>query len=703
MSLFGNASLQRKQTLLMMTVAGVALLLSATGFILHGSFIIRQTVHESLENRAGVMAGLSIAALEFGDTKAASEIITSLKADTDMVAGALYNRSGQLMVKYLRAGATAEPPPTLSGSGERRTGQLSAFWSPITSGNEIFGCVYLESDLSSLRANQRRLMLTGAAVLALSLSVAFALATYFQHFISRPVMHLLEVANQVADRKDFSLRASKQNNDELGRLVVGFNGMLHQIESRDSELQQARELLEQRVAERTAQLQGEIIQRKRQEAELYRAKTFMNSVIENLPLPVFIKEASELRFVLWNKAGEELTGIPNSQMIGRNDYEMFSREEADIFTQRDRAVLESRSKVEFPEELLKSRKNGTRITRVIKVPILNSAGQPTYLLGIAEDITERKQAEKELAEMNKRLLEFSRQAGKAEVATAVLHNVGNVLNSVNVSATLLTDQLTACKTAGFVRVVALFKEKSDDLPAFFTHDPRAGQLTLYLGHFAQHLETSHQRMLTEVEGLRKNIDHIKQVVAMQQSYAKVAGITEMISPAELLADAVRMASAGMDHSGIEVVHEIDPTPAIEVDKHKALQILVNFLRNAKHACEDSGRTGMRIVVSAALHDSSVVFSVSDNGVGIPAENLTRVFSHGFTTRKDGHGFGLHSGANAARELGGLIQTASDGPGLGATFTLELPLRPPGHPARDASTRTPTSVPAEINGLGQPVA
>jgi PAS domain S-box-containing protein len=395
--------------------------------------------------------------------------------------------------------------------------------------------------------------------------------------------------------------------------------------------------------------------------------------------------------VLWNKAGEDLTGIPNSEMIGRNDYEIFSRDDADLFTQRDRSVLESRSKVEFPEELLQSRHRGPRITRVIKVPILNSAGQPAYLLGIAEDITERKRAEQELAEMNRRLLVFSRQAGQAEVATAVLHNVGNVLNSVNVSATLLTDHLNACKTAGFVRVVALLKEQSGNLPAFFTHDPRAGQLTQYLGHFSQHLEGSHRRMFTEVEGLRKNIEHIKEVVSMQQSYAKLGGITEMIHPSALLADAIRMTSAGMQRSGIELVQETNTTPAIEIDKNKAIQILVNFLNNARHACEDSGRSDKRIVVSAGLREGSVVFSVQDNGVGIPADNLTRIFNHGFTTRKEGHGFGLHSGANAAREMGGLIRATSAGPGLGATFTLELPLRPPARLTRDASVRAPVTI------------
>jgi len=109
-----------------------------------------------------------------------------------------------------------------------------------------------------------------------------------------------------------------------------------------------------------------------------------------------------------------------------------------------------------------------------------------------------------------------------------------------------------------------------------------------------------------------------------------------------------------------------------VEKHKVLQILVNLIRNARHACEDSGHPEKRLTIQVRKSASVVRISVTDNGVGIPAENLTRIFNHGFTTRKSGHGFGLHSGAIAARETGGLLTAHSDGPGKGATFTLELP-------------------------------
>ena len=120
-------------------------------------------------------------------------------------------------------------------------------------------------------------------------------------------------------------------------------------------------------------------------------------------------------------------------------------------------------------------------------------------------------------------------------------------------------------------------------------------------------------------------------------------------------------------------------PEVSADKHKVLQILVNLIRNAKYACDESGRDDKRLVMRASNGDDRVRIAVIDNGIGIPAENLTRIFAHGFTTRKDGHGFGLHSGALAAKELGGALRAHSDSVGRGATFTLELPLRPPKDP------------------------
>jgi C4-dicarboxylate-specific signal transduction histidine kinase len=206
-------------------------------------------------------------------------------------------------------------------------------------------------------------------------------------------------------------------------------------------------------------------------------------------------------------------------------------------------------------------------------------------------------------------------------------------------------------------------------------DPKGRQLPGYLTQLAAHLGREREGLLQELELLKKNVEHIKDIVATQQTYARVSGVSELVQPTELVEDALRMNSGALQRHDVQVIRRYDPqAPEINVDKQKVLQILVNLVQNAKHACEESGRQEKRLTIGVANGEQRLKISVSDNGVGIPAQNLTRIFNHGFTTRKHGHGFGLHSGALAARELGGALLVQSDGPGKGATFTLELPLK-----------------------------
>ena len=290
------------------------------------------------------------------------------------------------------------------------------------------------------------------------------------------------------------------------------------------------------------------------------------------------------------------------------------------------------------------------------------------------DITKRAQADAELAAAHKQLLDMSRQAGMAEVATGVLHNVGNVLNSVNVSANLLAEYVRDSKGSNLARVVAVLKEHAADLGNFVTTHPQGKHLTRLLETLDQHLTEERQASVSELANLRKSVEHIKDIVAMQQNYAVVAGVQEQMTASELVEDSLRLSAASLTRHRVETVREYSDTPVINVDKHKVLQILVNLVSNAKYACVESGRLDGRMTMRVSSSESGVKISVTDNGVGIPQENLTRIFNHGFTTRKTGHGFGLHSGALAARELGGSLTVHSDGPGCGATFTLELPLQ-----------------------------
>ncbi len=280
------------------------------------------------------------------------------------------------------------------------------------------------------------------------------------------------------------------------------------------------------------------------------------------------------------------------------------------------------------------------------------------------------------AELNRtqaELLETSRLAGMAEVATSVLHNVGNVLNSVGVSAELATSKVREFRTGGLKNVAELLQENSADLPAFLTTDPRGKMLPDYLLKLAVHLAEPQQAILKEMEMLQKNIDHIKEIVAMQQRYARGTGVVEVLSVADLVDDSIRINAASFSRHEVNVDCDIAPVPPLKTDRHKVMQILVNLLSNAKHALDHS-EGDKRMTVRVILNqEGRLEIAVIDNGTGIAQENLSRIFSHGFTTKKLGHGFGLHSGALAAKELGGTLKAHSDGPGLGATFTLTLPL------------------------------
>jgi C4-dicarboxylate-specific signal transduction histidine kinase len=249
-----------------------------------------------------------------------------------------------------------------------------------------------------------------------------------------------------------------------------------------------------------------------------------------------------------------------------------------------------------------------------------------------------------------------------------------VLNSVNVASSCVADILRNSKAANLSKVVALLREHETDLGHFITTDPKGRQLPGYLAQLAGHLAGEQTDALDKLARLQKNIEHIKDIVAMQQNYAKTSGVLESLPMVELVEDAVRMNVGSMERHNVKILREYSETPLVLTDKHKVLQILVNVINNAKHACNDSGKPDKQIILRVVNENERVKISVIDNGVGIPAENMTRIFNYGFTTRKDGHGFGLHNGALAAKEIGGSLAAFSEGPGRGATFTLELPVQ-----------------------------
>jgi PAS domain S-box-containing protein len=367
-------------------------------------------------------------------------------------------------------------------------------------------------------------------------------------------------------------------------------------------------------------------------------------------------------------------------MLGKTDFDFFTEEHAQPAYEDEQEIIRTGKPIlgKLEEE---THPDG-RITWCLttKMPWRDKDGNIIGTFGISKDFTALKKAEIELETAHERLIETSRLAGMAEVATDVLHNVGNVLNSVNVSCSLAVDRVKASKAASLFKVSALLEENRGRLGEFLLNDPRGQQIPGFLAALAEHFTGEQSALLQELDQLRENIAHIKQIVAMQQSYAKVAGVTESVSAAQLVEDALHINGSALARHTVKVRREFEESPPIVTDKHRVLQILVNLISNAKYALDDSGRPDRLMTLRIGGDgDGHAKIQVSDNGVGIPPENLTRIFAHGFTTRRNGHGFGLHSSALAVRELGGSIQAQSEGLGKGATFTLLLPHNPPDQP------------------------
>ena len=305
-------------------------------------------------------------------------------------------------------------------------------------------------------------------------------------------------------------------------------------------------------------------------------------------------------------------------------------------------------------------------------PSADAEGRP-LLRGILQDITARRLAAAEMEHLHRELVEASRRAGMAEVATGVLHNVGNVLNSVNVSCSLIAESLTKSRLSNLARTAEILRSEQRRLVDFLTQDQRGRLLPRYLGQLASGLAAEHESLRTEVARLAAGIDHLREIVRLQQDAAVEPDRDELVPLKDAVEHALLLCGDAIVREGI-TLHRHFPAgdPAIVGHRHRLIQIIVNLVRNAAAALADNPPGLRRVDIAIAPAGDRLRLTVRDNGAGIPAAHLTRIFSHGFSTRRDGHGFGLHSSALAARRLGGDLTAASAGPGTGAVFTLDLP-------------------------------
>lgn len=400
--------------------------------------------------------------------------------------------------------------------------------------------------------------------------------------------------------------------------------------------------------------------------ELQESEARYSAVVRNSIDAILLTDAEE-RILAANPAAcrmfgrteDELLQIGRLALVDPADRERVARKQGEI-------AGTPRMEVTFV------RNDGGKFTGEISTGGFRDRNGGLKCSSIIRDITDRKRAEARLESLNKELVAASRQAGMAEIASSVLHNVGNVLNTVNVSATVVRNAVRLSKTATLAKVVFLLREKQNNLAAFLTTDASGKQLLPFLSSILEQLQKERSTVTQELDVLLKSVEHIKQIVAHQQSYARMGGLLERVKVVDIVEDALRLYPANRGPNLVKVIREFEDVPPTLTNRHQVLAVLVNLLQNAHRACDDANNGIIKVRIRPSERER-VSIEVADNGIGIAPENLTKIFGHGFTTRKNGHGFGLHSGALAAREMGGSLVARSDGLGKGATFILELPL------------------------------
>lgn len=424
------------------------------------------------------------------------------------------------------------------------------------------------------------------------------------------------------------------------------------------------------VDERTAELQNEIAERKQAESDLRERELRFRSIFDTSTDGILIFSVKGI-VVAANPAAYKLYGYTEGEMLGLSGKNIVHPDYYHLF---DDFKKQLQSTGQFQAESIDVRKDGTTFNIEVCGRSFTYMNEP-HLMAIVRDITDRKKAEEKLEETHRKLVDSAHKAGMGEVATDILHNVGNVLNSINISANSIRDILLTSKTKNLKKIIDLITEHADDLGAFLTEDQKGKHIPIYLTEAAKFMVEEQAKITEQIQTLTRNLEHVKQVIKSQQKYARVGGVEVLTSIREIIEDALQINKEGLVRHGVKFKFELSELPRIYIDKQRALQILVNLISNSKYAVSKSTQQEKILIIRTYKHGTDKLkIEVEDNGIGISKENMTKIFQHGFTTKDRGHGFGLHSSFLTAQEMGGSLASYSDGLGHGATFILELPFK-----------------------------
>ena len=615
--------------LVIMLTSCVSLLLACGGFVAYELITFRQTIVENLTVLGDILANNSVAAVQFNVKKNADEVLALLRSERSIEAAWIMDREGAVFAEYSAGKPGAARLPLLASGQHIFERDALVIQRSIRQDGEVIGAVCLRSNLAAFDARLWRYGSIAGGLLLVSAFVAFLLSLALQKGMLRPILELAEVARGVAAEQNYSVRAKKYSDDEIGTLIDGFNEMLRQIQERDVALQAARDGLEKRVAERTGELQLEIIERRKAEQALWESEQLYAQIALN---------ASDLLYVVHTQTGQvdwfgQIDGV-----LGYGEGEfgrtLDSWEESIHSDERSRVSIayeeSHRSGRPFTEEYRIAKRDGSYIYWSDRGrPIYNHKGDVIKFIGACTDITERKAKEVELTQA-KEDAEAANLA-KSQFLANMSHEIRTPMNGIIGMTALALDTDLNHEQRGLMNTV---KESADTLLALINDildfsKIEAGKLTLDPVDF--------------------NIR-------------------------DTLEDALLTVALRAHQKGLELACHLpqDVPPGLVGDPGRLRQVILNLVGNA---IKFTARGEVVVdVVLKSQNDFGVMlqFTVSDTGIGVEKDKLGIIFeaftqADSSTTRNyGGSGLGLPISTQLVGLMGGRMWVESE-PGVGSKF------------------------------------
>ena len=447
---FKDISIKNKLILIQVATAFFAVLVCCVVFLFNDIKASKTSAIRNKYSIAEIIGVNLVSPLLFNDKVAANKILLNLKSNSTILNAVVLDKKGKVFTDYSKKGEGIFSFQKIFLEKEQSSKLMERRYIvtySIFQEKEYVGRLILNAELTDLDEIIFSYSKVAALVLLTGILAAFFISFILQRTISKRLLSLVSKTKEVTATGNYSIRVSSAGYDEIGILSQEFNSMLSKIETSENDLKEANLNLEKRVKERTVELEKANVELESNSIQIKNSESFLNSIVENIPNMLFVKDAKDLRFVRFNKAGEELLGYTKQELMGKNDYDFFPKQEAEFFTSNDRNVLNSGNLIEIKEEPIHTKFKGERILETKKIPILDTNGKPIYLLGISNDITEQKRILNELKQKSEELSHSNQEL--AQFAYVASHDLQEPLRTISNYIGLIDENYSGTKNQDY--------------------------------------------------------------------------------------------------------------------------------------------------------------------------------------------------------------------------------------------------------------